>query len=63
MSRLFVCVVFVSLFVGCYPEPQVEPVTPTPELIERMSNATHADGSPLIDPRPGRQRRKIESER
>ena len=50
MSRLLVCVVFVSLFVGCSNEPKVKPVKLTSEHKERMRNATHADGSPIVGP-------------
>ena len=60
MSRLLVCVVFVSLFAGCYPEPKVEPVKLTPEYIARMENATHPDGTPVIDPSRSRRRNKVE---
>ena len=48
MSRLLVLVVFVSFFVGCYPQPEVEPVRPTAEHIEQMKNATKGDGTPLF---------------
>ena len=48
MSRLLVLVVFVSCFVGCYPQPKVEPVRPTAEHIEQMKQATMADGTPLF---------------
>ena len=62
MLRLIVCVVFLSLLVGCYPEPKVEPVKPTPEYIERMRNATHPDGSPVGERGMGRRGKKTESE-
>ena len=48
MSRLLVLFVFVSVFVGCYPQPEVEPVRPTVEHIEQMKQATLADGTPLF---------------
>ena len=44
---LLAVVVFVSFFVGCYPEPEVEPVRPTAEHIEQMRKATLPDGTPL----------------
>ena len=47
MSRLLLSVVFVSFFVGCYPQPEVEPLRPTVEHLEQMSNATYADGTPV----------------
>ena len=47
MSRFLICLGIVSLFVGCYPQPEVEPVTPTPEHVERMKNAVHGDGTPV----------------
>ena len=57
MSRLFVFVVFVSFFVGCYPEPKVEPVRPTTEHIEQMRNATLPDGTPLSKRGTSRQQK------
>ena len=65
VSRLLVCVVFVSCFVGCYPEPEVEPVKLTPESIERMRNMKTPDGSPITGPSlSGRERlRKAQEER
>ena len=48
MSRLLVLVVFVSCFVGCYPQPEVEPVRPTVEHIQEMQQATLPDGTPLF---------------
>ena len=65
VSRLLVCVVFVSCFVGCYPEPEVEPVKLTPEFKERMSNMKNPDGSPITGPSlSGRERlRKAQEER
>ena len=50
VSRLLVRVVFVSCFVGCYPEPELEPVKLTPEFKERMSNMKNPDGSPITGP-------------
>ena len=48
VSRLLVVVVCVSFFVGCYPQPEVEPVRPTVEHIEQMQQATLPDGTPLF---------------
>ena len=48
MSRLLVLAVFVSCFVGCYPQPEVEPVRPTVEHIQEMQQATLPDGTPLF---------------
>ena len=48
MSRLLILVIFVGCFVGCYPQPKVEPVRPTAEHIEQMKKATKADGTPLF---------------
>ena len=57
VSRLLVCLVFVSCFVGCYPEPKVEPVKLTPEFKERMRNMKNPDGSPITGPSvSGRER-------
>ncbi len=50
MYRLLACVVFVSFFVGCYPEPKVEPVKLTPEFMEKMRNMKNPDGSPITGP-------------
>ena len=47
MCRLLVCLSLVSLVVGCYPEPETNPVEPSPEHIERMQNAVHGDGTPI----------------
>ena len=55
--RFLVCVVFVGLLVGCYPEPKVKPVKVSPECVERMCNATHSDGTPIVDARLGRRKK------
>ena len=57
VSRLLVCVVFVSCFVGCYPEAEVEPVKLTPEFMEEMRSMKNPDGSPITGPSvSGRER-------
>ena len=66
VSRLLVCVVFffVSFFVGCYPEPNVEPVELTPEFMERMRNMKNPDGSPMTGPTlSGRERLQLREKR
>jgi len=50
VSRLIACVVFVSCFVGCYPEPELKPVKLTPEFMEEMRNMKSPDGSPITGP-------------
>ena len=60
MSRLFLLLGVLSLFVGCYPEPKLEPVEPTKEHIERMKNAVHGDGSPMRKRPPEGSRRGTE---
>jgi len=57
VSRLLVFVAFFSFFVGCYPEPKVEPLRPTVEHIEQMRKATRADGTPLFGEGAGAGRR------
>ena len=57
VSRLFTCLVFASLFVGCYPQPEVVPVEVTPQDVERMSNALNPDGTPVIQRGPAAEKK------
>ena len=58
MSRLIICCAVITLFVGCYPQPKLDPVKTSIEETQQMQNATFEDGTPVKDGRRGKRKRR-----
>ena len=63
VSRLFICIFVLSLFAGCYPEPDVEPVVATPEEIERLNKLEFPSGDSARSPAQNRASESSQSEK